>query len=76
MRWMKCVCLGLFVLMAAQGIAMAAAEGARPYQINNRMRVELDDNIYATDENPEESLKFIEELEILLNFNLPQTYVS
>ena len=76
MRWMKCVCLGLFVLMAAQGIAMAAAEGARPYQINNRMRVELDDNIYATEENPEESLKFIEELEILLNFNLPQTYVS
>ncbi len=76
MRWMKCVCLGLFVLMAAQGVAMAAAEGARPYQIYNRMRLELDDNVYASGVDPQESLKFIEEVEFLVNFNLPQTYIS
>lgn len=76
MRWMKCVCLGLLVFMAMQGVVRAAAEGARPYQINNRMRVELDDNIYTTKDDPQESLKFIEEVEFLVNFNLPQTYIS
>lgn len=75
MKWTKWICATLFVLFTLQGVALAA-EGAKPYQIFNRLRVEYDDNIYQTEEDPEGSIKVIEEMEFHLNFSLQQTFIS
>jgi hypothetical protein len=74
MKWTKWVCVGLFALIAFQGIAQAGE--SRPVQLNNRMRFEYDDNIYQTKTDKTDSFKFIEEVELLVNFTLPQTFVS
>ena len=54
----------------------AQAAVAKPYQINNRLRVEYDDNINQTETDKETSWKIIEEVEFLVNFNLQNTYVG
>lgn len=74
MKWTKWVCVGLFALVALQGVVQAGE--SRPVQVNNRLRVEYDDNIYQTESDKTDSFKFIEEVEFLVNFTLPQTFVS
>ncbi len=75
MKWTRWLCAALLILVTVQGAAQAA-EGAKPYQINNRLRVEYDDNIYQTDTNKTDSFKIIEEVELLVNFSLEKTFVS
>ena len=74
MKWTKWVFVFLFVLVIAD--AAWAGDGAKPFQINNRLRFEYDDNIYQTEEDKESSFKIIEELEFLVNFNLQNTYIG
>lgn len=74
MKSIKWVCIFLFALIVMQGAW--AREGAKPYQINNRLRVEYDDNIYQAEDDKDDSFKIIEELEFLVNFNLQNTYVG
>lgn len=74
MKWTKWLCAGLFALVVLQGAW--AREGTKSYQINNRLRIEYDDNIYQTEEDKENSWKIIEELEFLVNFSLQNTYIG
>ncbi len=74
MKLIKWVCVFLVALMSVQ--AVHAAEGARPYQILNRLRVEYDDNIYQETSDKNSSWKIIEEVELRVNFSLDNTFVS
>jgi hypothetical protein len=74
MKWTKWLCAVLFALVVVQ--SALAREGSKPYQINNRLRVEYDDNINQTENNKDNSWKIIEELEFLVNFSLQNTYVG
>lgn len=70
---------GLIVVLAmafAVPTALLAQEGAKSYQIHNRLRLEYDDNIREQEENESSSMKIIEEVEFLVNFNLENTFVS
>lgn len=75
MRWTKWICLMSLVLVVAQSSALGK-EGVRPFQINNRLRAEWDDNIYQTEDGKTSGFKAIEEVEFLVNFNLENTFVS
>ncbi len=75
MSWTKCVCASLLLLLAVTSVAQAAGE-KNSFQVNNRLRVEYDDNIYQAETNKTDSMKIIEELEILVNFSLQRTFVS
>jgi hypothetical protein len=74
MKWTKWLCAVLFSMVVLQ--SAWAVEGSRPFQVNNRLRAEYDDNIYQTENNTEDSWKIIEELEFLVNFNLQSTYIG
>ena len=73
MRWIKWLCVFLFAIFAVRG---AQAMIANPYQINNRLRVEYDDNINQTETDKDTSWKIIEEVEFLVNLDLRNTYIS
>lgn len=75
MKWMKRLFVSLLVLAMLQGVAQAR-EGAKPYQILNRLRVEYDDNIYQEEKDQNSSFKFIEEVELRVSFNLENTFVG
>jgi hypothetical protein len=72
MKWIKWLGVCGFAIFAAQS-ALAAA---KPYQINNRLRLEYDDNINQAETDKETSWKVIEEVEFLVNLNLQNTYVG
>jgi hypothetical protein len=74
MSWTKWVCASL-LLLAVTGVAEAAGE-KNSFQVNNRLRLEYDDNIYQVESNKTDSFKIIEEVEILMNFSLQRTFVS
>jgi len=65
-------------LTGALPTALFAAQdkGGQWFQINNRIRFEYDDNVFQTDDDEESSFKIIEEVELFVNFNLAQTFVS
>ncbi|NTU56327.1 MAG: outer membrane beta-barrel protein [Anaerolineales bacterium] len=73
MKWIKRLCVCLLAIFSAQSVFSAMI---KPYQINNRLRVEYDDNINQTETDKETSWKVIEEIEFLINFNLQNTYVG
>ena len=73
MKWIKWLCVVLFAIVAVQGVRAAVA---KPYQISNRLRLEYDDNINQTESDKDSSVKVIDELEFLVNFNLQNTYVG
>jgi len=82
MRWIKWICTTSLLLGMLQ-VSAPAKEGALPFQFNNRLRVEWDDNIYQAGTDPDgvehdktSSLKAIEEIEFTVNFNLENTFVS
>jgi len=65
------------------GLAMttaSAAEGRLPVDIFNRIRIEYDDNVNSTGDGSsvgkQESVKLIEELELLLDTDLQNTYLG
>ncbi|MBU0677262.1 MAG: outer membrane beta-barrel protein [Verrucomicrobia bacterium] len=76
MRLVKWVSVSLVVLFALQ-VAAIAKEGARSWQIHNRLRLEYDDNIRTEMDGQEDSsFKVIEEVEALLNANMENTFIS
>ena len=75
MRWTKWLCVAALPLLVVQGNVFGA-EGSKPFQINNRLRVEWDDNIYQAAEDLTSGFKVIEEVDLLVNLNLEKTYVS
>ncbi len=65
------------VALAAMGTSALAAEGAKIWQIQNRLRVEYDDNVQQVrDELEEDSIKVIEEVEFHVNLNLENTFLG
>ena len=69
--------IGLMIVVAASLYGNAeAADQTRTYQLKNRIRVEYDDNINETEDNTQDSLKVIEELELLVNLTLEQSFVG
>ncbi|MFH0878945.1 MAG: outer membrane beta-barrel protein [Lentisphaerota bacterium] len=84
MRWTRWLCAASLLLLVVQGTVFAA-EGSKPFQLNNRLRVEYDDNIYQSGTLPDGSdtleakkggFKVIEEVDFLVNLNLENTYIS
>ncbi|HEY8240820.1 MAG TPA: outer membrane beta-barrel protein [Kiritimatiellia bacterium] len=75
MKWLKhgAIALSSFAMVA---LSAQAADETRSFQVNNRLRVEYDDNVYERETDKTESFKVIEELEFLVNLNLPQTYIG
>ncbi len=73
MKWLTVLAL-VAAVMLPWGVL--AREGARPWQISNRLRVEYDDNIYQRENDKTGSFRIIEEVEFMFNFNLEQTFVS
>lgn len=77
MKQLRCAAFAaLLILFALPADLLAVGEGAQWFQINNRLRVEYDDNVNLTPENEQDSYKIIEELELFLNFNLDQSFIS
>jgi hypothetical protein len=74
MKWTKWLCVLAFISIAVQNVW--AVEGARAFQINNRIRGEYDDNVYAVQGDKTESFNFIEEVEFLINLNLEKTFLG
>lgn len=72
---MKWCMAGIAVAMALPMVA-SAGENSRNFHAVNRLRVEYDDNIYQTGTDEEESWKFIEQIDLIYNLNLDQTFLS
>jgi hypothetical protein len=66
--------LSLVVLFTAA--AAFAREGALPFQVLNRLRMEYDDNVRQTHKDKKDSMKIIEELELSGSLNFEQTFLS
>jgi len=66
----------ILAMLAVVHTALALGEGSDWFQINNRLRVEYDDNVFLTEDDEQDSFKLIEEVELFLNMNLDQTFVS
>lgn len=68
------------ILVAVLAVSMLApvwAEASsRSYQLHNRLRLEYDDNIREAETDKSSSFKIIEEIELLVNFNLENTFIS
>jgi hypothetical protein len=64
------------VVAAAPLIALAADGSSHNFEVNNRFRIGYDDNIYESKDDATDSFKLIEEVELLVNFNLEQSYVG
>lgn len=67
---------GALIVALWMPLVSMGAEGARSFQLHNRLRVEYDDNIRDEETNKDASWKIIEELELLVNFNLENTFIS
>ncbi len=57
-------------------VSFVAAEGARSWQLHNRLSIEYDDNIRESERNKSDSWKIANEIELLYNFNLENTFLS
>lgn len=69
-------------LLLALAIPSMAADANSPFHLNNRFRLGWDDNIYQVDKDsasgrsPQSSMRIIEEIEVMVNLNLEQTYLG
>ena len=57
-------------------VVASAAESARNFHVVNRFRAEYDDNYTQTENNEQDSFKFIEQVDLMYNLNLDQTFLS
>ena len=70
------------VLLFALAVPVMAASAESPIHLNNRLRLGYDDNIYQVDDpsstglSKKDSLRIIEEIEMLVNLNLERTYLG
>lgn len=68
-----------FAFTATMFLSLAEAadgQGSKWFQVNNRLRLEYDDNYNQSTDNEQDSLKLIEELELFFNIYMDQTFVS
>lgn len=69
-------------LLFALTVPVMAAPAESPIHLNNRLRLGYDDNVYQVDDpsstglSKKDSLRIIEELEMLVNLNLERTYLG
>lgn len=75
MKWLKPCGAFFLALSVMAGVAWAADE-TRSFQVSNRLRFEYDDNVYETKDNTQDSFNIVEEIEFLVNLNLPQSFVG
>lgn len=71
---MKSVILGVVALAILSPFAFA--QNTLPFGVNNRLRVEMDDNIYQSSTDEQDSLKIIEELELIKNLDFDRSVLS
>ncbi len=62
------------VLVAVPGLVLAAGE--KPYNIDNRLRVEYDDNIGQTKDDTESTFKIIDQVQLVLDINQNNNMLS
>lgn len=74
MKWMKSLLVGALTGAVLIDFSVGASETAQNFQLKNRLRVGWDDNVYEEKEDKDSSFKIIEEIELLLNFDLEQTF--
>jgi hypothetical protein len=76
MKFLKIVFVGALTSIFLYDWTFAGPESPHSFQIKNRLRVGWDNNVYeeAREEDRDESYKIIEELELLLNMNMEQTF--
>jgi len=75
MKWLKSS-RAIFLTLSLLASVSWGADETRSFQLKNRLRFEYDDNIYETKSDKQESFKVIEEVEFLVNLNLPQSFVG
>lgn len=74
MKWLNIVLVGALSGILLFDLAIAAPETAQNVQIKNRFRVGWDSNVYEEKEDKNDSFKIIEELELLLNMDMEQSF--
>lgn len=74
MKWLTTAAAGVLTGAMLSQIGFAASETAQNFQIKNRFRVGWDDNVYEVEKDKTDSFKIIEELELLLNMDMEQTF--
>jgi len=77
-RVLNAIMLGLGAsVLAWAGISFADEENhGNDFQLKNRLRLEYDDNIYERNSHKEGSFKVEDELELIYNLNLEQSYIG
>ena len=79
--------LRIFTVAACLAALAAPAFAESPVHVNNRLRIGYDDNVYQAGEatladgstvkhEKTDSTRILDEIELLLNLNLPRTYVG
>ena len=65
-------------LLLALAVPAMAASATSPLHMNNRLRLGYDDNIYQedSDNDPDSSMRIVEEIEMLANLNMERTYLG
>ena len=63
-------------VVVAQAEFANAGENRRNFHAVNRFRIEYDDNIAQTETNEDDSVKLIEQIDLIYNLNLDQTFLS
>ena len=66
----------LLICVLVLPVSAMAREGARNWEIVNRIRLEYDDNIRQQERDTTSSFKIIEEIQFHVNFNLENTFVG
>lgn len=74
MKWLNSMLVGALTGVLLCDLAVAAPETAQNLQIKNRFRVGWDSNVYEEEKDKNESFKIIEEIELLLNMDMEQSF--
>ncbi len=74
MQWLNSMLVGALTGVLLCDLAVAAPETAQNLQIKNRFRVGWDSNVYEEEKDKNESFKIIEEIELLLNMDMEQSF--
>lgn len=74
MKWINSMIVGALTGVVLCDLAVAAPETVQNFQIKNRFRVGWDSNVYEEQKDENESFKIIEEIELLLNMDMEQSF--
>jgi hypothetical protein len=77
MNRIKCIGAALLIIAVLPADLFAASRlGSKWFQVNNRIRLEYDDNVNQADTDEQDSFKLIVEPELWANANFEQTFLS